>query len=53
MMTIGSVPYDGTTRTKIVTVALPVTIVLSILNVVGIICAFICLIFNIIHRKKR
>lgn len=47
------IPYDGTTRTQITVVALPVTIVFSIFNVLGIICALVCLAFNIIHRKKR
>ena len=46
-------PYDGTPRIKIVTIALPLTIVLTFLNVCGIISAVICLIFNIFYRKKR
>ena len=47
------VPYDGTPRTKITTIALPVTIVLTFLNIFGIFFAMICLFFNIIYRKRR
>lgn len=49
----GLIPYDGTPREEIVTIALPVTIICSALNICGIICAVICLLFNIIFRKKK
>ena len=49
----GLVPYDGTPREEIVTIALPVTVICSALNICGIICAVICLLFNIIFRKKK
>ncbi len=35
------------------TITLPVTVICSILNICGIICAMICLLFNIIFRKKK
>ena len=47
------IPYDGTPRKKITTIALPVTIILSFLNICGIIFGVICLLFNVIYRKKR
>ena len=46
-------PYDGTPRTRILTIALPITITLTFLNICGIIFALICLFFNILYRKKR
>ena len=49
----GHIPYDGEQREEIVTIATPVTTVLSFLNVCGIICAVVCLLFNIIFRNKR
>lgn len=51
--TIGYTPYDGVPREEIVTLALPVTVILSILNICGIAYAVICLLFNVIFRKKR
>ena len=49
----GLVPYDGTPIEETVTIALPVTVICSALNVCGIVCAAICLSFNIIFRKKK
>ena len=49
----GLIPHDGVPRQELVTIALPVTIILSFLNIFGIMCAMICLLFNIIFRKKR
>lgn len=53
LILVGYIPYDGTARTKMTTIALPVTITLSIINAIGIIFAVICLLFNIIYRKRR
>ena len=35
------------------TIALPVTLICSALNICGIVCAVICLSFNIVFRKKK
>ena len=35
------------------TISLPVAIVFSVINVIGLICAVICLLFNAIFHKKR
>lgn len=38
---------------EFVTIALPVTVIFMVLNTVGLVYAFICLMFNAIFHKKR
>ena len=49
----GHVPYDGVPREELVTISLPLTIIVSILNILSIICAGLCLLFNIVFRNTR
>lgn len=46
-------PYDGVPSEEYVTISLPVTVTLSVLSIIGIICAVICLLFNAIFHKRR
>ena len=47
------IPYDGEPREEFVTIMVPVTTIFLILNIVGIVYAVICLMFNAIFHKKR
>ena len=47
------VPYDGTPREEIETISLPLTITVSVLNILSIIYARLCLLFNIVIRNNR
>ena len=47
------VPYDGVPSEEYVTIALPVTVIFMLLNIIGIICAVISLLFNAIFHNKR
>ena len=49
----GQIPHDGEPREDFVTILVPVTVVLFILNISGIIYAVVCFIFNAIFHKKR
>ena len=46
------VPYDGLPSEEYVTIALPVTVIFTALNIIGIIYAVICLLFNAIYHKN-
>ena len=49
----GIIPYDGIANNKTVSVALPITVIFSILSVSGIVFALVCLIFIIKYRKSK
>ncbi len=51
--TDGLVPYDGVPIEEIETVAVPLTVVYSILASAGIVFAIVCLTFNFTFRKRR
>ena len=49
----GIIPYDGIANNKTVSVALPITVIFSILSLSGIVFALLCLIFIIKYRKSK
>ena len=46
-------PTDGVPIVNIVTVALPISVLYTILAFGGIVFAVACMIFNYIHREKK
>ena len=49
----GIIPYDGIANNKTVSVALPITVIFSILSLSGIVFALLCLIFIVKYRKSK
>ena len=49
----GVIPYDGVPLEEVVSVAVSLTVIFSILNTAGIVFAVACLTFNFIFRNKR
>ncbi len=49
----GQIPYDGVPVEEIETVAVPLTVIYSILSIAGIIFAIVCLMFTFILRNKK
>ena len=48
-----SVPYDGVAEEEVISIALPVTVIFSVLGACGVVFAIICLLFNFIFRKYK
>lgn len=47
------VPYDGVPRKELVTIHPALTAVVSLLVAVGLVLSIVCLLFNIMFRKKK
>ncbi len=51
--TDGAVPVDGMPREQLVTILQPLVIVYYCLATIGLIFAFVCLLFNFIFRNRK
>lgn len=49
----GFIPYDGSPREELVTIFVPITVAFSFLNICGIACAIVCLLFNIVFQNRK
>lgn len=49
----GPIPYDGIPLVEIVTVAVPLTVVYSLLATGGIVLVVVCLFFNFLCRDTK
>ncbi len=49
----GLVPYDGVPIEEIETVAVPLTVIYTLLATAGIIFAIVCLVFNFVFRQRK
>ena len=47
------VPYDGVPVNETVGLAVPVTVVYTLLTAVGLVFTVVCLVFNIVYRKRK
>ena len=47
------VPYDGVPRKELVTIHPALTALVSVLVAVGLVLSVVCLVFNIVFRKKK
>ena len=52
-MFIDLVPHDGVADDAISTVILPVAAILILFEIVGLVFAIVCLVFNIAYRNKK
>ena len=50
---IDLIPSDGVAMNDIATVILPVALILILLEIVGLVFAIVCLVFNIAYRNKK
>lgn len=50
---IAHVPIDGTPRTEVVGVSIPVAVALILVQVCCLLFAIVCLLFNFINRNKK
>ena len=49
----GYTPYDGVTKTRIVTVNVSVTVLFTLMNIGGLLFAFTCFVFTIVCRRNK
>ena len=54
MFTTGKlVPYDGVPMEVVDNVSIPLMVIVILLSATGVVFASVCMIFNIMFRKKR
>ena len=52
-MHVGLTPKDGLPESEIAVVHAPITVIFTLMNVLGLAFAITCLVFNIVYREKK